>query len=393
MKALRAAQLVTALVMVTGSAPAASAQVDDLRNRLRDLQYSDATGNLTGRIEASFLPQGWRAELQVHVGVVGPSIVGGVPDVVTSDPRFSYRIPDRFRDGGTYIISVRGTITTTEGTYSVGYGSIRTQIGAALGVRITYLIPLSVTEPEIQAKVRQFGGTIVTLQRSWSAWYSSIDFPDTGAANAFKEAADLAFKTPKLELASPGTITGEVGDPLSAKLSTTGGSGGISFRLVWGQLPRGVNLSSNGTLSGTPQAAGSFTGIRVRALDGAGQIADAFLTFEIAQTDTPPTYGPRPVPLNQLEITTTWLSPSLGQWIDTRINVEKGDGTGYAAIELIQGRLPAGLSVYYNRIRGYVRESGTFRVQLRATDRAGNQATGWVTISVRSRSRSRGIGR
>ena len=51
---------------------------------------------------------------------------------------------------------------------------------------------------------------------------------------------------------------GTIGKAYSGKLTTTGGTGSVSYTLASGALPGGLKLSTAGAISGTPTAAGTF---------------------------------------------------------------------------------------------------------------------------------------
>lgn len=64
---------------------------------------------------------------------------------------------------------------------------------------------------------------------------------------------------PVLNITSPSTLpAGTSGQAYTYQVQTTGGVAPVTFSLVSGSLPSGLNLSPNGLLAGTPSAAGSF---------------------------------------------------------------------------------------------------------------------------------------
>jgi hypothetical protein len=58
-----------------------------------------------------------------------------------------------------------------------------------------------------------------------------------------------------------------MGSAYSAKLSATGGNGAYTWSVSSGSLPSGISLSSNGSLSGTPTAAGNSS-VTIGVSDG-----------------------------------------------------------------------------------------------------------------------------
>ena len=73
---------------------------------------------------------------------------------------------------------------------------------------------------------------------------------------------------------------GTVGTAYSQALAASGGTPPYTWALATGTLPAGLTLSTGGTISGTPSAAGSST-FTVRATDSASQSATASLTVTI----------------------------------------------------------------------------------------------------------------
>ena len=80
---------------------------------------------------------------------------------------------------------------------------------------------------------------------------------------------------------SPWPTAGEVGLPFSAKLTPSGGSGTYTIALGSGSLPTGLTLGPDGTISGTPSAAGVFNAT-VTFTDTEGRTLDYAARFGIA---------------------------------------------------------------------------------------------------------------
>jgi hypothetical protein len=75
---------------------------------------------------------------------------------------------------------------------------------------------------------------------------------------------------------------GEVGIAYSASLTASGGPAPYTFSLDGGALPSGVNLGSDGSVKGTPSAAGTFN-FTVRASDSQAQYTIKAVVLKIAQ--------------------------------------------------------------------------------------------------------------
>lgn len=101
--------------------------------------------------------------------------------------------------------------------------------------------------------------------------------------------ADSTFR-----ITSAALKPGRLGTAYNDKILTSGGSDRTQIKLIGGQLPRGLTLAADGTVSGTPAEAGSVK-IRVQAEDPvSGRSVQGDLTIPIAsgiplsfQTDSP----------------------------------------------------------------------------------------------------------
>jgi len=153
--------------------------------------------------------------------------------------------------------------------------------------------------------------------------------------------------------------------------SASGGSGTYSYAVVSGALPTGLTLSSNGTLSGTPSATGTFS-------------------FSIKATDTVTTSNP-PVTSSSLTMTinapTITFTPSvLSDATAAAPYTQTIQATGGAApyTYALTGTLPTGLS--WNATTGTISGTPTQTsvgspVTVSATD--ANHFSGTISYSVR----------
>lgn len=91
----------------------------------------------------------------------------------------------------------------------------------------------------------------------------------------------LAIQAPP-PFAFTGTSTlWEVGVPFTAKLAASGGTGTYTWTLAEGALPTGMALAADGTVAGTPGAAGAFRAT-LRLTDTEGRTADYASAFGVA---------------------------------------------------------------------------------------------------------------
>ena len=108
--------------------------------------------------------------------------------------------------------------------------------------------------------------------------------------------------------------SGTLGTAYSRTVAATGGTGSYTWAVTAGSLPTGLSLGSgNGTISGTPTAAGTFT-FTVRATDGASRTGSASLSITVAAAlpgtfnKTSPTSGTSRV--SRTLATLTWAASS-----------------------------------------------------------------------------------
>ena len=65
---------------------------------------------------------------------------------------------------------------------------------------------------------------------------------------------------------------GTIGQPYNQTLQATGGTGGLTWSIVGGNLPAGLNLNqTTGVISGTPIVPDGTSNFTVRVADAAGQ--------------------------------------------------------------------------------------------------------------------------
>ena len=91
----------------------------------------------------------------------------------------------------------------------------------------------------------------------------------------------LAVSAARPMATSPAPTLWEVGVPFASKLTPSGGSGTYTFAIGTGTLPTGVTLGPDGTVSGTPRAAGTYRAT-VKVTDSEGRSLDYAANFGIA---------------------------------------------------------------------------------------------------------------
>ena len=155
--------------------------------------------------------------------------------------------------------------------------------------------------------------------------------------------------------------TGTMNDPYSFTFTASGGSGtGYSFSEV-GTLPSGLNLSSDGVLSGIPMQSGSFN-ITLTATDSNDGYASQAFTLTVN-----PAVVPAPATLAGATLNTPYSVP---------FTATGGSGSGYTFAE--SGALPTGMTfTNAGLLSGTPTQLGSFGITVTATD--SNGGTGSVT--------------
>lgn len=170
-----------------------------------------------------------------------------------------------------------------------------------------------------------------------------IAVPDAGGSSA---AVPPTISTGNLPAA-------RVGSAYTASLSAAGGTPPYLWSIASGQLPPGLTLNSQGTISGTPTGSGDF-GFTVQLRDSAGTPQSA--------TSVPLVIDVAPLPLN---ILTTGLSDgAVGDPYSADLSAS-GGAPPYTWT-LYSGALPPGLTLdSQGRVRGTPTGEGSFTFRAR----------------------------
>jgi large repetitive protein len=212
-----------------------------------------------------------------------------------------------------------------------------------------------------------------------------VTVTDTASRSAERD-LQIAVRAPLVvtPLAPQGSQGGlpfsEVGIPLDARVTATGGSPQLTWALAAGALPDGVVLQTDGTLVGAPRTAGRFT-FTVRVSDDEGRTATLDATLTVAPT---------------LSITTRRLrSATAGR--PYRAKIGTLGGVGPVTWTIVRGTPPRGvrLARKLGLLVGTPRRvpvvgsarTRTYRFTLEATDALGVQSRRTLTLVVRSAKR------
>lgn len=162
-----------------------------------------------------------------------------------------------------------------------------------------------------------------------------------------------------LEVSGPAPDVGRVGEAYAMTFTASGGDGNYSWAAV-SPLPNGLSLS-NGTISGTPTTAGTYTNLIVRVTDGNGRTTQA-VPFSITVLSAPAVSG-TPSGIGTVGVAYAATFAASG-------------GTGGYTWSSVGNALPPGLAFANGVISGKPTTKGTYsNIVIRATDSSGRVAT------------------
>ncbi|HNG34290.1 MAG TPA: putative Ig domain-containing protein, partial [Blastocatellia bacterium] len=92
-------------------------------------------------------------------------------------------------------------------------------------------------------------------------------FNTCSATQNYTLTVEAAVNCPTITLVTPGLLPGKVGALYTGSLTAMGGVPPHTFSLMSGTLPTGLTLATDGSLTGTPTAPGTFGGLVIKATD------------------------------------------------------------------------------------------------------------------------------
>jgi hypothetical protein len=169
-----------------------------------------------------------------------------------------------------------------------------------------------------------------------------------------------------LKLTCP-VSSGQVNVPYSSSLMVQGGVPPYMFSILSGSLPPGLMLNANGTVTGTPQTAGTFSFVG-QVIDSQGSKATTPSTNGCVITITPP-------PPSPLTLACPASTGQVGFPYNSAL-VATGGAPPYM-FSIIAGMLPNGLALnpMTGAITGTPTSEGAFMITAKVVDSSGNPAT------------------
>ena len=296
---------------------------------------------------------------------------------------------------GEFVITVHpGVVVTTE---AVAPGTIGTPYDLALSARTisgpNQLLPLpgcapgelasgscplawSIVQGQLPAGLRlnpvtgQIWGT-PTVEGAFSfVVRAALDDGRAGTRSltiAVRQRLAIDARTPFAARGSP--TLWEVGVRFAASLAATGGASTYSWSLAGGALPPGLAVAADGTVAGTPRAAGPFRAT-IQLEDGEGRTAAFPALFRI---------------VTRLAIGTAALRPGkVGRVYRARLAAT--GGLAPRRWRVMSGSLPRGIRLDRSRglLTGTPTRAGRYRVKFEASDRLRVRVTRTLVIDVRA---------
>ena len=183
----------------------------------------------------------------------------------------------------------------------------------------------------------------------------TIEVKDASGAAASRTYEITIYDT--LSLGPAEMPDGIINEAYLAPLIVTGGRTPYTYALIGGALPAGLTLASNGLVSGTPTATGTFT-FNARVIDGGERTAEREIRIVIGQ------------PLQLLPATL----PPATLFLTYGVQLQ---GTGGRApyTFTLQGQLPPGMSFSNGQFGGAPTQPGDYPLTARVTDASQRQVS------------------
>ena len=230
---------------------------------------------------------------------------------------------------------------------------------------VTYSTTISATGGTLPYSFTLNGGSLPSgLTLSTSGVISGV--PTSSGTAAFTvrvgdAQAASATANYNLTVSGTGTLTittaalpsAQINQPYNTAVSVSGGILPYTFSIIGGGLPSGLNLFSNGGISGTPTIGGNYTFI-LRVTDGFGAATQQSLSIQVSSSG--------------LGITTLTLpNGQLGQFYTTSLSAS--GGTAPYIFSVASGSLPNGVTLATNGVlSGLPTTGGGFEVLIQVTD-------------------------
>ncbi len=286
------------------------------------------------------------------IRITTPVHTAGAASVVVSNPDLQSAT---LGNGFTYVASV--AITTTalpDGTPGTQYSAALTASGG------TAPYAWSLVSGQLPSGLALgANGVISGTPTSGGQFSFQAQVTDSSPLKQTRSQSLAIAVIPPVQITTANIPNGQINSPYNVSVSATGGTSPYVWAVTSGALPAGVVLSgSNGTLSGTPTAAGNFN-VTLGVQDAKGVSTTSNFSFTVVAA---------------LVITTAAL-PKATEGTDYAATLSAVGGTPGYTWSIPSGQLPPGLTMAATTgvISGTPNATGTFSFTAAVTDN-GNPA-------------------
>ena len=348
-----------ATVSVTVSTPTIAVAPTTLSAMRAGVAYSTTISASGGTASYGYTLTG--GALPAGIGLASDGTLSGTP---TATGAFSFTVTatDSFNFTGSRVYSgsvAAPIIVVAPGSLpNPGVGAAYSETLTASGGTATYSYGLSsgALPPGISLASNGAISGVSTASGIFNFTVTATD-STTGGTYTGSQSYAVNVGAPTIAVTPASLTAAAVGTPYSETLAASGGTAPYSFTLSAGALPAGISLASDGTLSGTATAAGSFNfTVDVQDSSGGGGPFTGSASYSL-------TVGAAFVTLAPATLPAAATAAAYSQTLTA------SGGTGPYDFTLQSGALPAGVSLTgAGVISGTPSAGGSFNFVVRATD-------------------------
>ncbi|WP_167468688.1 putative Ig domain-containing protein [Janthinobacterium lividum] len=305
---------------------------------------------------------------------------------ITYTPTAGYGGPDSFTYTATNIVgtSAPATVTITVGVATVTVvetsvsgatvGTAYSQTLTAAGGTSPYTYTISAGALPAGLSLSS-GGILSGTPTAAGTFNFTVRAQDSSTGSgpyAGTQAYSLTVAAPTISVAPPALPAMTAGVAFSQAITATGGTAAYNYAVTAGSLPTGLSLAADGTLSGTPAAAGaySFTVTATDSSTGAGAPFSGSRAYSGSVAPGAPIAGNVSATV-AYGSSATPIALSLSGGVATSVSVSSGASHGTATA--------SGTSIAYTPTAGY---GGPDSFTYTATNGIGTSAVATVSITV-----------
>jgi len=323
------------------------------------LAATGGTGSLTWSLNAGSLPTG--LSLTSGGAITGTPTAAGTSSVTV---KATDTVTASATKALSIVVNAAVSITTSSlpaDTVGIAYNQTMAATGG------TGALTWSISSGSLPAGLSLVAGTGAITGTPTSAGTSNFTAmaTDTLGANGTKALSIVVNAAVSITTSSLSADT--VNIAYNQTLSATGGTGALTWSLNAGSLPTGLSLTSGGSITGTPTAAGT-SNFTVKATDTLTASATKALSIVV---NAAPTITTSSLPADTVNIAYNQTLAATG-------------GTSPLSWAISSGSLPTGLTIVAGTgaITGTPTAAGTSNFTVRVTDNVGATATQALSIVV-----------